>query len=67
LLGAVLALPPVPLFAIPKARSTLDLAPPWATVLVVLASELLVLGVVAWLCGRTVASRPGCPWYGESL
>jgi hypothetical protein len=57
LLGAVLALPTVPLFAEPRDASTLDLSAPWTNVLAVLVAALLVLGLVAWLCGRTVAAR----------
>jgi len=57
LLGAVLALPAVPLFAEPRDAATLDLSAPWGSVLVVLLAALLVLGLVAWLCGRTVAAR----------
>ena len=57
LLGAVLALPTVPLFAEPRDASTLDLSAPWGSVLAVLVAALLVLGLVAWLCGRTVAAR----------
>jgi hypothetical protein len=57
LLGAVLALPAVPLFAQPRDASTLDLSAPWGSVLIVLLAALLVLGAVAWLCGRTVAAR----------
>ncbi len=57
LLGAVLALPRVPLFARPRPASTLDLSAPWGSVLVVLAATLAVLGLVAWLCGRTVVAR----------
>jgi putative ABC transport system permease protein len=57
LLGAVLALPAVPLFAEPRDAATLDLSAPWGSVLVVLLTALLVLGLVAWLCGRTVAAR----------
>jgi hypothetical protein len=57
LLGAVLALPAVPLFAQPRDASTLELSAPWGSVLTVLVVALLVLGLVAWLCGRTVAAR----------
>ena len=57
LLGAVLALPAVPLFAEPRDAATLDLSAPWGSVLVVLLAALLVLGLVAWLCGRTLAAR----------
>jgi putative ABC transport system permease protein len=57
LLGAVLALPRVPLFARPRPASTLDLSAPWGSVLLVLATALVVLGLVAWLCGRTVLAR----------
>ena len=57
LLGAVLALPTVPLFAQPRDASTLELSAPWGSVLAVLVVALLVLGLVAWLCGRTVAAR----------
>jgi putative ABC transport system permease protein len=57
LLGAVLALPTVPLFAQPRDASTLDLSAPWGSVLAVLAAALVVLGLVAWLCGRTVLAR----------
>jgi hypothetical protein len=57
LLGAVLALPTVPLFARPRDASSLDLSAPWGSVLAVLLATLLVLGLVAWLCGRTVAAR----------
>jgi ABC-type antimicrobial peptide transport system permease subunit len=57
LLGAVLALPTVPLFAQPRDASTLELSAPWGSVLAVLVAALLVLGLVAWLCGRTVAAR----------
>ena len=57
LLGAVLALPSVPLFARPRDASTLDLSAPWGNVLAVLVAALVVLGLVAWLCGRAVAAR----------
>ena len=57
LLGAALALPTVPLFAQPRQASTLDLAAPWGSVLAVLAVALAGLGLVAWLCGMTVAAR----------
>lgn len=56
-LGAVFALPIVPLFALARPASTLDLSTPWLPVLVVVATQLVVLGLVAWLCGSTVASR----------
>jgi putative ABC transport system permease protein len=56
-LGAVLALPRVPLFARPRPAATLDLSAPWGSVLLVLAAALAVLGLVAWLCGRTVLAR----------
>lgn len=55
LLGAVYALPSVPLFAQPRPASELDLAVPWAAVLAALAGALVLLGLVAWLCGRAVA------------
>jgi putative ABC transport system permease protein len=55
-LGAALALPTVPLFAAPRAPSTVDLSPPWPVVLAMLAVALLVLGLVTWLCGRAVAA-----------
>jgi hypothetical protein len=57
LLGATLALPTVPLFTQPRPASTLDLSVPWGSVLVVLAAALAGLGLVAWLCGKTVATR----------
>ncbi len=57
LLGAVLALPTVPLFAAPRPASTLDLSAPWGSVLAVVAAALAMLGLVAWLCGRTVVAR----------
>lgn len=56
LLGAILALPTVPLFAQPRPASTLDLSVPWAPVLLALAAALVVLGLVAWLSGRAVAA-----------
>ena len=40
-----------------RTLSTLDLSAPWGSVLVVLLAALLVLGLVAWLCGRTLAAR----------
>jgi hypothetical protein len=55
-LGAVFALPTVPLFAEPRSASTVDLSTPWAVVLVVLAAALVVLAVVTWLCGIRVAA-----------
>jgi len=57
LLGVAFALPTVPLFAQPRPASTLDLSAPWGTVLAVLAVALAGLGLVAWLCGVTVAAR----------
>jgi hypothetical protein len=55
LLGAVFALPTVPLFAQPRPAAELDLAAPVGAVLLALAAALVVLGLVAWLCGRAVA------------
>jgi putative ABC transport system permease protein len=57
LLGAGFALPTVPLFARARPPSSLDLSTPWTSVLAVLAVELIVLGLVAWLCGSAVVSR----------
>lgn len=67
LAGAALALPTVPLFARSRDRSTLDLAVPWDSVLVAVAVALVVLGAVAWLCGRTVARRAGLSRVRDSL
>jgi putative ABC transport system permease protein len=55
-LGAVFALPTVPLFAEPRSVSTLDISTPWPVVLVVLAVALIVLAVITWLCGIRVAA-----------
>ena len=55
-LGAVFALPTVPLFASPRPVETLDLATPWPVVLAVLAAALLVLAAVTGLCGLAVAA-----------
>lgn len=55
--GAFLALPTVPLFAVDREPWTLDLSTPVGSVLGVLALELVVLGLVAWLCGRVVLAR----------
>lgn len=55
-LGAVLALPTVPLFAAPRALSTMDLSVPWPVVAAVLALALVALGLVTWLCGVLVAA-----------
>jgi hypothetical protein len=57
LLRAALALPTVPLFTQPPPVSTLDLSVPWGSVLAALAVALAALGLVAWLCGTTVAGR----------
>lgn len=59
LLGAVLALPTVPLFARPPEPSTVDLSVPWVPVLAVLAAALVVLGLVAALCGSRLAAAGG--------
>lgn len=67
ILGTALALPTVPLFAESRPRSTLDLSAPWLSVLGALAVALVVLGVVAWLCGRTVAARAGLSRVRDSL
>ena len=67
LLGAALALPTVPLFATEKPASTLDLSAPWAPVLAVLAGALVVLGLVAWLCGAAVAGRARLSRVRETL
>jgi putative ABC transport system permease protein len=57
LAGAALALPTVPLFAQAQPVDLLDLSAPWPTVLVALVVALAGLGVVAWLCGRTIVAR----------
>ena len=67
LLGAVVALPTMPLFAAPRSRSSLDLSTPWPSVLAVLAAELIVLAVVAWLCGDAVLARARLTRVRESL
>ena len=66
-LGAVVALPIVPIFAVARPTSTLDLSTPWLPVLVVVAIQLIVLGLVAWLCGRPVASRSQLSRVREAL
>lgn len=58
-LGAVLALPTVPLFAAPRPLSTMDLSVPWPVVVAVLALALVALGLVTWLCGVLVAAAGG--------
>ena len=65
--GAFLALPTVPLFAVAREPWTLDLSTPLASVLAVLALELVVLGMVAWLCGRVVLARAGLTRVRETL
>jgi putative ABC transport system permease protein len=55
-LGAVLALPTVPLFAVPRPLSTVDLSVPWPVVAAVLALALVVIGLVTGLCGVFVAA-----------
>lgn len=55
-LGAVFALPTVPLFAAPRPAESLDLATPWPVVLAVLAAALVVLAAVTGLCGLAVAA-----------
>ena len=46
---------------------TLDLSTPWARVLAVLALGLVVLGLVAWLCGRVVLGRARLTRVRETL
>jgi hypothetical protein len=57
----------VPLFALPPPESALDLSVPWAGVLAALAVALVGLGLVAWLCGRTVAARARLSRVREAL
>jgi len=66
-LGAFLALPTVPLFAVDREPWTLDLSTPLASVLAVVALELVVLGLVAWLSGRAVLARAGLTRVREPL
>jgi putative ABC transport system permease protein len=66
-LGAFLALPTVPLFAMAREPWTLDLSTPLASVLAVLALGLVVLGLVAWLCGRVVLARARLTRVRETL
>jgi predicted lysophospholipase L1 biosynthesis ABC-type transport system permease subunit len=67
LVGAAFALPTVPLFAEPRPASALDLSVPWAGALAALAVALVGLGLVAWLCGRTVAARARLSRVREAL
>ncbi|HEY6747374.1 MAG TPA: FtsX-like permease family protein [Mycobacteriales bacterium] len=66
-LGAFFALPTVPLFAVAREPWTLDLSTPVGSVLAVLAIELVVLGLVAWLCGRVVLARARLTRVAETL
>ena len=55
--GARYALPTVPLFPSVQQPPGLDLSVPWATVGVMLAGALLVLGLIAAACGYAVVAR----------
>ncbi|GGF47559.1 hypothetical protein GCM10011519_22010 [Marmoricola endophyticus] len=57
LLGAVLALPSVPLLARRPEVSTLDLSTAWVVVLASLATAALVAAVVVGAAGRAIAAR----------
>lgn len=65
--GAHFALPMVPLFALPPAVSTLDLATAWPAALAAGVGALVVLTLVGWLCGRWVAGRSRLARVRESL
>ncbi|MEU6137102.1 FtsX-like permease family protein [Nocardioides sp. NPDC047086] len=55
-LGALLTLPDIPLFAVPPAVDTIDLSVPWRAVGLTTIGCLLVLGTAAVLLGRAVAA-----------
>ncbi|MFD4327269.1 FtsX-like permease family protein [Nocardioides sp. NPDC058538] len=55
-LGALLTLPDIPLFAVPPAVDTIDLSVPWLAVGLTTLGCLLVLSTAAVLLGRAVAA-----------
>jgi hypothetical protein len=55
------------LFTVDPPVDTLDLGLPWATLVVTLLVQLVVLGLAAWLVGRAVAARSGLTRLRESL
>lgn len=55
-LGALLTLPDIPLFAVPPAVDTIDLSVPWLAVGLTTLGCLLVLGTAAVILGRAVAA-----------
>jgi len=57
LVGAVVATPSIPLFAVPPEVDTLDLATPWLTVLAVTAACLLLLASLGAATGHAVFRR----------
>lgn len=56
MLGALLTLPDIPLFAVPPAVDTIDLSVPWLAVGLTTLGCLLVLGTAAVILGRAVAA-----------
>jgi predicted lysophospholipase L1 biosynthesis ABC-type transport system permease subunit len=55
--GAQLALPTIPLFAIPPTVSTLDLSTTWSAVAVTATMALLLLSCLGWTLSRWVVRR----------
>jgi predicted lysophospholipase L1 biosynthesis ABC-type transport system permease subunit len=55
--GAQLALPTIPLFAVPPIVSTLDLSTAWGAVAATSMLALLLLGCVSWMLSRWVVRR----------